>query len=299
MLREAIESVLAQTYQDWELIIVDDGSTDETRCFVQRYREQDSRVRYVYRQNGGLPAARNTGLRIARGRYVAFLDDDDLLLPSKLEHQVHVLKTRRELGFVYAPVIEVHDNRPTTKLLPTRLGRTMAELFEGSVPQVHSALVRRSSLDVVGEFSERLRHCHDYDLWLRLASRFPFDYLTQTVGICRRHRTNMSRKLVGLLGAQLTILQSITNWRALGVTASARRRRLARLAYELARLHFDAREYLTAGRYFLKAVVWRPDIGMLASEYRAAVPQSLLRKLIKPYAGIGYCFYQGLLHVNR
>ncbi|MDP3704044.1 MAG: glycosyltransferase [Candidatus Omnitrophota bacterium] len=299
MLKEAIESVLAQTYQDWEHIIVDDGSTDGTMGLVTRYAGQDPRIRYVFRRHGGLPAARNTGLLAARGRYLAFLDDDDLFLPDKLKRQVATLEQRPELCFIYAPVYEVHDNREGSRYLPRHLGRTFAELFDGATPQVSSIMVRRACLEEVGGFDERLPHCQDYDLWLRLAARFPFDYLTDPVGVYRRHRTNMSRKLIGLIASQLTILSRIRGCRALGVTAAAKRRRLATLAYQLARYQFEARQYRRAALSFFRAVGWRPDIGLLVREYAGCAPQSGLRKAVKPYAGIAYCLVRGVAHANR
>src|SRR5437867_1708261 len=95
---EAVESVLNQSFQDREVIVVDDGSTDDTRERLERFR---GRIRYIYQRNKGLPAARNTGIRAARGAYVAFLDSDDLWLPEKLALQVPILDTRQQVGMVY------------------------------------------------------------------------------------------------------------------------------------------------------------------------------------------------------
>ena len=299
MLKDAIESVLAQTLTDWEHVIVDDGSTDGTAALVQDYVQRDSRIHYLYRTNGGLPAARNAGLAEARSAYVAFLDDDDLFLPDKLKQQVAVMARRPDLGLLYAPVREVHDNRDTAKSLPPRLIRTFEELFHGNTPQVSSVLVRRACLDQVGGFDETLRHCQDYDLWLRLAARFPFDYLSEPVAVYRRHRTNMSRKLTGILSAQLGIFQRMRDLQAVGVSAEAHRCRLATLAYELARAEVDAGQYGQAATHFVQAARWRPDIGVLVRDYQDEASQGTLRKFVKPYLGAGYYFCRGLLHASR
>ncbi|MFC7670076.1 glycosyltransferase family 2 protein [Hymenobacter humi] len=104
LLAETLDSVLAQTYQQWECIIIDDGSTDTTRVVATSYQARDSRFRYVYQPNGGLSAARNHGLQAATGEYIQFLDADDLLLPQKLELQVALLASHPEYDVVYGAV---------------------------------------------------------------------------------------------------------------------------------------------------------------------------------------------------
>ncbi|TLN28536.1 glycosyltransferase family 2 protein, partial [bacterium] len=96
MVMDAVNSVLRQTFADWELIVVDDGSQDNTREVIAAVR--DERVRYIYQDNQGLPGARNSGIRAARGEYVAFLDSDDVFLPHKLAVQVTAMDARPELG---------------------------------------------------------------------------------------------------------------------------------------------------------------------------------------------------------
>lgn len=300
MLKEAIESVLAQTYQDWEHLIVDDGSTDGTMGLVTRYAGQDPRIRYVRRRNGGLPAARNTGLLAARGEYVAFLDDDDRFLPKKLERQLSMLRQRPELGFVYAPVWVHYDDRSERMpIIPDRFATTFAELIERSAIQVCSVLVRRTALDAVGGFNERYRGCADYDLWLRLAARFPFDYTPEPVGIYHRHSNNMSMNATTMLAERLMILLSMVEWRRFGVSDALRRRVLATTAYQLARYQLEARKFFNAAASFMRAARWRPDVGLLAKPHRGGVSQGRLRKIVKPYLGIAYCLWRGVAHAGR
>ena len=104
---EALKSVFDQTYKDLEIIVVDDGSTDDTRAVLEKYGD---RVNYHYQDNNGPASARNRGIKLARGKYIAFLDADDLWLPTKLEKQVALFKNRENLGFVTTGVCSFDEN---------------------------------------------------------------------------------------------------------------------------------------------------------------------------------------------
>ena len=110
---EAIESVLAQTYTDFEIIVVDDGSPEDMKDVLGLYLQK---IKYVYQENKGLAAARNTGIRNSSGKYVAFLDDDDLFERRKLEKQTEILETHPELGFVFSDWSYFTTNNPAEKI---------------------------------------------------------------------------------------------------------------------------------------------------------------------------------------
>ena len=174
---EAIGSVLGQTYADWELIVVDDGSTDGTASVVKGLSARDARIRYVYRENGGQAAARNTGLRASRGDLVAFLDADDLWLPEKLAAQVALMEeTGVDLvysdGYVFSDEGDVSPDERFHILPGEARGEEMFRtLFTSNRIGTLSVLVKREALDAVGRFDENraYQNCEDYDLWLRLA----------------------------------------------------------------------------------------------------------------------------------
>jgi teichuronic acid biosynthesis glycosyltransferase TuaG len=174
---ESVQSVLAQTYPHWELLVVDDGSTDDTAEVVHRFVASDARVRYFSRPNGGQAAARNTGLREARGDLVAFLDADDLWLPEKLESQLAVLDSTGA-HLVYCDGYVFYDDGSPDRadffaVVPGAAdAATMLRLLYAynRIPTL-SVVVRREALDRVGMFDEsrRIQNCEDYDLWLRMA----------------------------------------------------------------------------------------------------------------------------------
>ena len=167
----AIRSVLAQTFQDWELIVVDDGSKDATCEAVEKF--SDARIRLVrHSQNRGQSAAQNTGIRAAQGEYVAFLDSDDEWLPDKLAEEMKVFKAAGPaVGMTYSGKMLVDESGRTLLVrMPTRRGRVYQDLlawdFIGSCSRVN---VRKDVLDAVHGFDESLVNCQDWDLWLRIA----------------------------------------------------------------------------------------------------------------------------------
>ncbi len=167
----AIRSVLGQTCQDWELIVVDDCSTDGTEQSVSGF--SDHRISYIrHDRNRRAGAARNTGIRHAQGEYVAFLDSDDEWLPEKLQYELEVLRNSDpEVGLVYTGKMILDESGSVLAVrMPTKSGWVYDALldwdFIGSCSRV---TVRREVLDRVGGFDETFVNCQDYDLWLRVA----------------------------------------------------------------------------------------------------------------------------------
>ena len=212
---ESVRSVQAQTFGGWELIVVDDGSTDDTAAVVRDLAEADSRVRLVARPNGGQAAARNTGLREARGRLVAFLDSDDLWLPEKLSAQLAVLEEKRvDLvytdGYIFSDGgAEVAEER--FYILPgeARGPEMFRTLFTANRIGTLSVLVRRSALDAVGLFDEdrAYQNCEDYDLWMRLAKWGAGFYgMTEKLMRYRRHAAATTYSASKLLAPMLAVI---------------------------------------------------------------------------------------------
>ena len=174
LLGGAIDSALAQTLHGVDVIVVDDGSTDDTQAVLARYA---GRVRVLRQPNRGLAAARNAGLAAARGTYVAFLDADDVMAPAKLAEQVAVLERAPTIGWTYCDVLIETVATGATVRASERFGYAsrmlegwlFPELIHGNFIPAIAPLVRRTALDAAGGFDERLTALEDWDMWLRLA----------------------------------------------------------------------------------------------------------------------------------
>ena len=179
-LSSSIESVLGQTFQDFEIIIIDDGSTDNTKEIVEKYRQDNpDRIRYIYQENQGLACARKTGLRQAKGSLIALLDADDQWLPERLEETVRCMETDETIGLVHANIKRVGPDGAVIDV-PKRDQRFLSgDIFDHiflrkahiSCPTV---LFRQSCCDKVGLFDENLARlgCEDRELWLRISRQY-------------------------------------------------------------------------------------------------------------------------------
>lgn len=214
-LAESVRSVQAQTFGGWELIVVDDGSTDDTAAVARSFVEADPRVRYVARPNGGQAAARNTGLGEARGPLVAFLDSDDLWLPGKLEAQLAVLEeTGVDLVYTDGEIFsedgaEWPDEHFHIVPGETRGLEMFRTLFRSNRIGTLSVLVKRSALDAVGLFDEdrAYQNCEDYDLWMRLAKWGAGFYgMTEKLMRYRRHAAATTYSASKLLSPMLNVV---------------------------------------------------------------------------------------------
>ena len=194
----AVESALAQTYPDREVIVVDDGSTDDTR---DRLAPFEGRIRYIYQENQGLSAARNTGIRAARGALVAFLDSDDLWHPEKLAVQARYLDEHPEVALLASDHLDMHTSEvggvDWPRLDGSRAIEAHAVSFEdlvvGSRFGACGVVARKWCFDEVGFFDETLRSAEDVDMWIRIASRFPVAKLEFPLWVYRHHGTSMHR----------------------------------------------------------------------------------------------------------
>ena len=196
LIERAIRSVEGQTVRGWEVVIVDDGSTDDT---PERLTARSSeRIRLSRQANAGQGAARNRAIRDARADVIAFLDSDDEWLPDKLERQLSILDTKPAVGLVFGDA-EIHSpgsppTRLSTAARPTRGHVTEALLRENFIA-TSTVVVRRALVEQAGGFDEGafFRNVEDYDLWLKVSSLTEFDFVSETVTRYHRHGENSSR----------------------------------------------------------------------------------------------------------
>ncbi len=218
---EALDSVIAQTMLDYEIIVVNDGSPD-TEELETALAPHMRLIRYIKQENMGPSAARNTAIRAAHGEYIAFLDSDDRWLPTHLETQVRLLENDVELGLVYADGIVTVGGAPVRTCFQINR-QTRPVTFEVLVREectvVTSATVaRRAALLQAGLFDERFRHCEDFDLWARiLLCGFRIDYANQ-IQIVHRSGIGLSSDSESMKRSLLAVYQNISSQSSLSET---------------------------------------------------------------------------------
>jgi glycosyltransferase involved in cell wall biosynthesis len=229
-LQEAISSVLAQDYfsgkrssHDWELLIIDDGSDDGTRDVVRAFGD---RVHYVYGEHGGVSAARNAGLSLARGTFIAYLDSDDLWKKEKLRFQMEFMEDHPEAKVCCTEEIWIRHGRRHNPMKKHQ--KHSGWIFDKVVPlcllSLSSALFRRSVFEEIGNFDEDLPACEDYDLGLRLAQKTPIYFLKEPLIIKRGgHPDQLSRQTWGMDRFRVRALE-----KALSLSLSSEQERLVR-----------------------------------------------------------------------
>ncbi len=209
MVREAIESVLAQTYRAWELIVVDDGSTDGTSEHLAQY---GSDIRHISRQRSGVAAARNYGVGIARGRYLAFLDSDDLWMPRKLEIQTVFVEQHPEVQICQTEEIWI---RRGVRVNPKAKHRKPSgDIFRRSLDlclvSPSAVMMTKRLFTQSGGFDESFPVCEDYDLWLRIGVDHPVPLIPMPLAVKRGgHSDQLSHSIWGMDRYRVQSLQKL------------------------------------------------------------------------------------------
>lgn len=243
-LQESVGSVLSQTYHLYEIIVVDDGSTDNTREVLQPFIQ---RIRYLHlEQNKGLPTARNTGIQSARGAYIAFIDADDLWLPEKLETDIECFAQHPDTSMVYSKHLNIDEkgkefDGATQKRLPS--GRIFLQLFsEQNFIISSSVVVRKEVFETTGLFDERLFNCQDWDMWLRIAFSFQAAGINKPLVKYRHNPHSLSKNRENVLKYQKQVIdKTYTAFKDTvgGISEKLYHRRLAS-------------QYAKAGRYYVR-----------------------------------------------
>jgi glycosyltransferase involved in cell wall biosynthesis len=281
----AVESIFAQTFKDWELLIADDGSGPETHDYLRA--QKDPRVRVLWLPHSANPAAvRNAALLEARGEYIAFLDSDDEWLPDKLQRQVGSLRTARGCGWSYTGFSLV-DESGNLRPAPPSARRVEAGgpilqrlLREEALVVTPSVLVRRELIDKAGGFNTELLVGEDFELWVRLASLSEADFIDRPLVRVRRHREHSFDDitcLTNLMRAMQIIQRSGVASRMNPVLDRRRAKIAANLAQAHARCQHRRAVWTTlagSARYSWRyALWWRGAVG---AAVRAFVPAGIV-----------------------
>lgn len=206
-LAEALDSILAQTYGPIEIVLVDDGSTDNTRAIVDSYGE---RVQYIYKEHTGIPATCNLGLRAAQGEFISFLDADDLWVPEKTEIQMNLLAAKPETGACVAMIQNFWMPELREEEIAMQNHRH-SKPIEGYALQ--SLLARRRTFEIVGSFDESFHHASK-TVWFLEAERLKIhiELLPDVLSLRRMHLDNFSRQNAGR--SQMEYLRALKKYRS-------------------------------------------------------------------------------------
>ncbi len=210
-LKEAIDSVMAQTYKKFELIVINDGSTDGTQALLDKFQKKLGKKMIVIKQkNQGQVIAKNRGIKKAKGELIAFLDSDDLWKREKLESQVNVFKEYKSLGLCYTEAVLI-DGKSTVigyrSANSSYTGKCFERLIEKNQITASSVMIKRECLKRIGIFDETLRTCENWDMWLRISLFFEIQYISQPLTYYRIHENHMSSNISKMMEGKIKVLK--------------------------------------------------------------------------------------------
>lgn len=247
----AIDSVLGQTIKDIEVIVVDDGSTDNTKEIITPYL---NRINYIYQKNCGPSSARNRGISCAKGDYIAFLDADEIWIREKLEIQLNFLRENPEYSMVYTDLLRIDKRKNLT--FPFLKGRIAAQngyIFEELITKnfipTTTVVVKRECFDHVGLFDESLRSVEDRDMWLRIAQQDKIGFIETPTVIAEVHDGGLSSDREEALRSQIYVIKKYEK------VSGAKTRQLiistlSTLYFQLGYFYFDKGLYQEARENF-------------------------------------------------
>lgn len=263
-IEDSIRSVLKNTYSDYEIIIVDDGSTDNTKYIIQKYLKKFTNIKYVYQTNKGVASARNRGILEAKGSFIAFLDADDIWLPEKIKHQLEFLKKNPDAGLVHCDIEYFNNSGSINHRIPIQRsyipeGNCFKELFMGRFSRLlpSAVMIPRNCLDKVGYLDESFKGSDDYDLFLRLARRYKFGYIDKILVRYRKHENNLSKQISMMYEDELKVVKKILSIYpeiSNEIGNSLVKKRLYELNFRFGYHLFSSNKYKDA-RYFLKQAI--------------------------------------------
>jgi glycosyltransferase involved in cell wall biosynthesis len=208
-LGKSIDSVLSQTYEDFEIIVIDNNSTDNTEEILKKYK--DRRIKYVRNnENRGAGGARNQGIGLAEGSYITFLDSDDQLLPTKFEKQLTKLHTLpNNCGLVYCGFCYVSNqtSKPVKYVFPKFYGNVYDDVIEKNLFPIHAPIIKKECFERCGMFDTTLAACEDWDLWIRFAKYYEFAFVPEILAKYTIHGQQKSIDIKSTIMAMESIVE--------------------------------------------------------------------------------------------
>ena len=258
----AIESVIAQTFEDWRIVLVDDGSTDDTAEVVEPYRQRlGDKLLYIYQPNGGLPAARNTAIRNSTGEFLALLDADDIWLPNRLADSLRSFEGRPELGLTYGFISRVGPDGTVIDTFAERQrngeGWIAEHIYTKAVDLCCPSITfRRACVDAVGYFDETMRATEDRDMWLRISQRYEVGVVPHMIALYRVSPGSMSTDSERMLQSQKKFIEK--HYGTTGCGWAARRKALSKIYRQQAETFSDRGQRQKALERSMRSLLYYP-----------------------------------------
>jgi glycosyltransferase involved in cell wall biosynthesis len=279
---QAIRSVLGQTYQDFEIVVVDDGSTDNTREIVNSFA--NPKISYIFQKNSGVCTAYNTGVQNSRGRLIAFLDSDDIWLPRKLELEMKALESFPEAGVVYCDVATFGSSDPAIPKTfferlqwPPPRGNVLDKLAECCFPQTSTLLIKKEAFDQLGLFDLNLPNVQDYDMLFRIATKYEFEVVNLPLVKYRIHPTQISKNLESVYSCHIYFFKKAL--KIPGIDKNVQKKLYAQLAeyhFRYAKVLIHKRKLFKGLKELIRAVKVNP--GRFAVNFFFLIKQTLISR---------------------
>ena len=287
----AIQSVLDQTYQDYEIIVIDDGSKDNTKDALKPF---DHKIRYFFQENSGISRARNRGIQESVGEYIAFLDSDDRWIPEKLAIQVEILDQNKNVGIVYSKMIILDEQGNPCGFKPEeKTGKNFLELMEirGDIA-TSTVITRKECFEKVGKFDLDLPPMEDFDMWLRIAKFYEvYEVEDATFAYYYEHKqqetSNTHKVYGGLVKLEAKILDMSKD--APRRIQNKVKRRLCMHQYTLSRICYKEGKPSESFSHVLKSIARNPLVGLSFCKDNESIPGAMV-KFFKPYGFLVVCF---------
>lgn len=258
---KTIESIQAQTYPNFELLIIDDGSIDCSRRNIESFL-RDGRIRYIYQNNQGFSAALNRGLKESKGEFISFIGQDDLWIPEKLSTQIEYLNAHKESGIVFSDYYTINlegkiIESKRTKMPHTNLRKEIVKrLFLNNFIGFETVLVRRQCFDIAGNFDEQMVGFSDHDLWLRIAGQFNLSYIASFLVKKRSHEFQLSKRKESVLRDEFLLVEKALH--KYPFLSEVKNRKCTLLYYSLAITYLHGDNLNAAKKNLLKAIRIQP-----------------------------------------
>lgn len=290
LLNRSIKSVLNQTFHDFELIVVDDGSTDNTKELINEFMKNDPRIRYIWQENSGGPTKPiNAGIKKSKGDYITILGSDDEILPEKLEKQIKKFDSvSKNVGLIYCGLqyIPENKNKQSKTIIPKLRGNLFTELLKGSFIGGITPLIKKECFQKLGLFDTSLPSGEDWDMWIRISKNYEFDYVPEALAIYHIHGKQISANFNDTIEGFQKILKKYID--DISIYPSIYNDHLIRIG-----IFYCLNDNIKAGqKYFSKAIKIKPiQINAYSNLILSKIPRfysAILILIIKKVTLTGY-----------